>query len=440
MYTQPSFIYTLAPNNYGGFSFNPGTTYQLGLSTTQGAIGFGGFAKLYNSVLGSDDHYISFRLGGFLANQAFYLQPFGFMGPCLRAYGSTLSDFNETAPRTCYLARFNHVNLASTVNALTQVSTGTGTTSLLPGMTVLSAPITLLYTSASGDALYKFNVSGSVISLQQSITGAAFGTVLTYTDSSTGAIASGSPGFFSLAKPMAGGTGVNRWLLLDSIQYSTAGGFTSTAVKISTLYLKSGNNSSIHGDTVVTVTTPPSGSSTTLTWNDPTSSVVLGDKIGLPFAFGHKPPQIQPNRLGIILDWDPNGYHILDYSALLRLASTHNFSASNLYLTFTVQTMRNNFLAADFPNGYSRFEVGLSNSVTTTVRDSGNNDAAKIGFTKIKKEYVTFAQDNKSAVVRVPLSLIGSVFKSAVRTVYVKGAIRSNGLDGIWISDLTVGV
>jgi hypothetical protein len=455
------FAYSVLEYPYGGYGTILFTNhvFQTALSSTHSAAGFGGFARLQDSALNyAADQYATFRVSGFHSNSLFTGVPFGCMGLVLRSNSTTASHFTgyclvfgdrpgvgtditvytgETAPRTAYIARMNDVDLNIGLNATTQVCTGTGLSSYVPNMTAVTSTYTLVRSSSTADATYRFAVNSNVVTLEESLSGSAWSTVLTYTDNTGDAITTGVPGFFSISKVAPGGYNVNRWLFLDNVAFGNNNAFSPINIKIHSHFLQTGLASSASGTSILTSGSTISG--TTLSWNSSGNTVVGGKAAGLPWQLGDLPPQALVGSLKCSLYWDPDGYHWLDYSALLRLGVATAMTDAQ-YLNFTMTMGGENYLLTDSQDGKTFFELGLSNSNTATTRDTGSNNPANIGYIRIPATggYVTFSQENRKATFRVPLSLIPAVFRTGVRTVYVKGTMRSSGLDAVYISDLTL--
>ena len=96
--------------------------------------------------------------------------------------------------------------------------------------------------------------------------------------------------------------------------------------------------------------------------------------------------------------------------------------------------------------GISKFRVGVSPSVTASVLDTAPfSNTAKIAYydIPIASGYITFSVPGTDgymrANIKLPLSVLPQLFRQSVKTIYLKGTIRSNGLDGVYIKDLVYG-
>ena len=456
-------------SNWGGFSVEYSPKTHIGMSSTHSGAGYAGFAKLYSgAVQVGPDQSVEFKLTGFASDGTFYGVPFNAVGVMVRSFAfdygyfsgygllfgdspgsenTTANPANETAPRTAYIVRFNNGNLAPNTNIMstTYVSSGIGSfpraSATIPGCTILAGPVTLNYSSSSNFITYKFGAVGNVISLTSSVSGAAFSNVLSYTDSSSGALGDGEPGFFSIAKQNAGDDTVNRWLFFDDVKFNSGVAFSTTNIKLNSFFSQVGGNS----DTPVVTKYAVSSNSYNylLKWNEPTSTIIDGHRTSpnLAWEFGNSyPVSPQVGRAFFQLDWDPVGYHSLDFSALMRTATGYDFTTDGLYLYCTLNMWKNNFLDAANYSGNSAFQFGFSPATSTAVLAGSTVDTTKIGYVTIpyNLSYLSFSSDKTNLSIRVPLSLIPVAYRTNVRTIYFKGSINTNGLDGVYVSDLRI--
>lgn len=423
-----------------------------------------GVAALEGAI--SENHYVDFRISGFAAEKAFPGAAFMLAGPAVRAQGSAddatfyalvLGDAtgtqdstgvatpqNEGAPVTGYLAKFRGVDLrgsiAGTKTLYSTFASVPGSSSVLPKMQALTASTVLSYNTVANEFAYRLAASGSVLTLSRVVSGVLM-PIASYADAAP--IRNGSPGFFSYGRAVSSTstTKANRWLFLDGLRFGELGTGASLSISLRAFYLK--NGSGPFGPN--TSWSAPVVSGTVVRWNDPLNVAVRGWDVGLPWQLGNN-NKLEPYAGGVLakMDWDPDGYHRLDFSVLARVPSGLDFSTGRWAAKFTVKMDRGNYLSTDvFPGGYSVFEFGLSDSATATVRSAeGVKAPGKILYARVPIENVAYsAFDSRTNWPRqadVSLVLDGfDTFRANPRTIYVKGAILTDGLDGVHISDIT---
>jgi len=470
-------------STWGGLSLDLANNKRhIGLSSTHSGGGYGGFVKLYNGINNtSSDQFIEFRIVGFASDDVVYGVPFGAVGVAIRSAGfdstyysgyglllgdqagsesSTATATSEVSYRTGYLVRFNNANLAANTNILTTtyITSGGGAlpkaSATLPGCTILAGPTTLSLHSSSYDIKYKLAATGTLIALQSSVSGGGWSTVLSYNDGTGSALGDGEQGFFSIPKRSSGLSTANKWLFLDDVVYGSGSSFSPVTLNLNAFFLKTGTAANMTYSSLaqtVATTGVVEPNTNLFRWNDPSNVTVDGYRTNpkLPWEFGDGiPAQPLPGRVLMSMDWDPSGSQILDFSAVLRLPTPVDLTNDSKRLYFTMQIWRNNALSNYFGAiGNNDYELGFSKSATTSTRDVENwwdlnftPDPQKIGYIHIPNnpDYITFSADLKFATFSVPLSLIPRVYRDGVRTIYVKGAVVANGIDGAYVSDLAV--
>ena len=458
--SQRPFVSWLPYQVFNGFSVQKDSAIgYLGLSSYYSNAGKSGLAQMLEGTSISADQTIKFRYRGWAADQSFKDKPFGAHGPILRSTGGLFtgttgyaliigdrygtvdslgSAASETAPQQAYLAKLSSATYAAPTT-LTLVDPVTGAlprTSLsTAGVTILTNPTTLNFSSGTSDHLYSLKAVGNVISLTVSSSGGAESTLLTYTDATP--VTSGAPGWVSFPTQENGVDSVNRWSLLSDVSFQKAVSFTPVNVELRTLFALNSQTS----DYSTVFTAPASGAGTTLSWSSSGNTYTWGKDYGLPWWMGDTFPVAYPDYLAVDLDWDPSGYNVIDFSALLRLGTPVDLTDDTKVISITMEMQGGNYFADNTTNNLTNFALGVSENQNATQLDVVPfNDTTKIAWYQIPSNpgLITFSNNIRRVDINVPVTSFPAIFRDTTSCVYVKGAIWTDGYDGVRISNIRI--
>jgi hypothetical protein len=524
-----------ANSSFGGYGFGVSNGKpSLAMSSAFRAAGRYGSYTFFDNNFDSDQS-VTFRLTGFWSNTTFYNTPFGAVGFLLRnvqskdpisgslkvnGYGVLLGDSNgtnsttatpltEQAPRTARLVKFNNcvlsaikgtfpntVDLTSNVLLSTTVGGGVPGLSLVMeeaktpagnqtgSMEILTNSQLLQFSTLTDDYKYQFKAEGDVISLNESVSGGAWSTLLSYTDSVTG-ISTGAPGVFACPKRIVGeGHNGNRFTLFDDVVFTSGTDFSPISISLNTLFVKAGLNSQITLDNIETysssgTTTQPV--TTVIKWDDPLSTIQRGRDVTwsvsdydppIPFPgfydsvgpqqhywqIGNNPITFSPS--GVTVRRTSTGTGGARFSLFIRLPGTIDLTNDNLKLKFTLTDL------VVSPGGKSwdanEIKIGLSPERSATAlwptqigqnieldfsnaNDSSFNinpvtiDLTKFGQVEIPLEHVighSIFNDNPVLNVVLPVTKFPMEYRRNVLSIYVEA--KTFGSEYHTISDITI--
>jgi hypothetical protein len=523
-----------ANSSFGGYGFgiSNGKPSLAMSSAFRGAGRYGSYTFFDNNF--DPDQSVTFRLTGFCSSTTFYSTPFGAVGFLLRnvqsrdpisgslkvnGYGVLLGDSNgtnsttatpltEQAPRTARLVKFNNCVLAPikgeypntielTSNALLSTTVGGG----IPGlslameefktpngnqtgsMEILTNSQLLQFSTLTDDYKYQFKAEGDVISLNESVSGAAWSTLLSYTDSVTG-ISTGAPGLFACPKRIMGeGLNGNRFTLFDDVVFTSGTDFSPISISLNTLFVKAGLNSQITLDNIETYSS--SGTTTqpvtrVISWSDPLNTIQRGRDVtwlatdylpvSLPagavaagtqthyWQIGNNPITVSPS--GVTVRRTSTGTGGARFSLFIRLPGTIDLTNDNLKIKFTLTDL------VVSPGGRSwdagEIKIGLSPERSATAfwpTQIGQNieldfvgfndmsfnispvtiDLTKFGQVEIPLEHVighSIFSDNRVLNVVLPVTKFPMEYRRNILSIYVEAA--TYGYEYHTISDITI--